>query len=695
MKKIIFFLLLLITTFTLFANSILEKKSSDLIQKLTEDGLTRLALLEVDYFLKKFPNSNQKEKISFQKAQILTKIMQYQASSKILSKLQDHSSEFYKESFFLQAKNYFRQQKLLESLIFFQNTKNNNQDQQYSNFFYQMAIYLFLENLSTAKQLLENIIIKEQYPREKEFLQTLVWHPQKEIEKVWQKTNFNELEKFLFTLISAELYNQEKNIDAALENLFSFYLEEIKSPLISSLLNFFIAKNLYQKTTKEPSSDSLNLAKKFFLQHQQTKFSPLPQSYLYLGNIYAREKKYQLAYQQYNYLLPYVNYTQLFSFVFNFVEISKFLNAPQTAKEILEKTMNNTVEVDKIKILAAKLIGIYLSLGCCEKALFLQNSFKDNTQNLEIGNCYFIKQNYQKAKILLLQTPLTKDTMLKTMSLLAAIFAIEKNEQGLLDYFEKIKPLLNNNFLPLQQSKLNYYYYLENWIAYAKDFEALQNNPAFVPTTKEQKKLAIAYKKTNQKTKLQLLHLKILKTLTSKKEKLELAETLITDYQKQKKYSQIAMIYEVLLADLATQNKPKIELLIAKNYLKAKNITKAQKWFQIVAYRKNTKIFSNYAVFRSEALYFLAERYSAQKKYKSNIAILAPELKKITTKNKWYKKINFSIAGAYSNLQQWNKALKHYKIVAQEKDTKEGKIAHNNSLKIKKFLKEQKKSQPQ
>lgn len=681
--------------FTLFAdNKFLEKKSIDLIQKLTEDNLLNLALLEVDYFFKNFPNSSQKTKIEFQKAKLLTKNMEYKASSKILS-IKNPSSDFYQESLFLQAKNYFYLQNFSDSFIFLQNTTTTPKEAQYSRSFYQIAIYLFLENFPLAKQILENAINKELNLQEQDFYQAIQTKPQKYIADLWQGQNFTELEKFLLTLISIELHKKSQNIKQALEDLFIFHLQKNQSPLVLSLLDFFIAKTLYQEAINEVSSDSITLAENFFLKHQQTKFTALPQSYFYLGNIYTKQKKYDLAYSQYRHLLPYVEYTQLENFVLNFVEISQYLEELQIAKELLEKTINNNIQKNNHKIFIEKLIAIYLSLGYCEKAMIYSQTISslDNSLYPELGHCYFLKKDYQQAKKILLQTLLERNTIAKVSNLLATIFAIEKNEKDFFSYLEKASNDLNGEeFLSLQRSKLVYYHHLGAWTSYQKNFTNLQKNEGFVPSIEEQQKLAESYKKTNQQKKVEELYLKILSQLPSSQEKLEFSKKLVTDYQKKKKYLQIAKVYEVLLKDIVEQNKPKIELLIAKNYLSAKEIPQAQQWFRRVAYRKNIKNYSNYTLLRSESLYYLGEIYSSQKQYKSNIAVLAPELKQITPKNIWYKKLNFSIAGAYSNLQQWNNALKFYKIAAQDKNTKEGKIAHNNILKIQKFLQEQEKN---
>jgi hypothetical protein len=85
----------------------------------------------------------------------------------------------------------------------------------------------------------------------------------------------------------------------------------------------------------------------------------------------------------------------------------------------------------------------------------------------------------------------------------------------------------------------------------------------------------------------------------------------------------------------------------------------------------------------------LGDIYYSQKKYKSVVAILKPEVAKINKKNVWYDSIHFSLAQAYSSLQQWNSALKHYGVIAKKK-TKEGQIARSNSAAIKKFLQQQK-----
>ena len=702
MKQALFIILLFAFYNPLWAAiSFKEKNSLALIEKLSQDSLSHLALLEVEYFLANFPSSSKKKEVKLQQATLLTKITDYQASIQILSglKITEFQKETYEDLVFLQAKNYLFTHDFTQSLIFFQNIAREKQDLYYSNAFYQGIAYLFLGELLLAKQAINNISKINQTKREQQILATInKWSPPENITTILANKNFSQLEKLILTTLFFELELQQKNTKQALEKLFFFNLQNKKSDGIFAIVDFLVGKALYKLAQAQHLEHKiLQEAKQFLVSYQEKHNSPTHQSYFYLGNIYAELGEYDLAYRQYNNLLQYVEYTKLTDFILNYVKLSRFLQKTSLVPEILQKATNNTTELNTKKKFITTLIDFYTAQKVCNKAesyllevASITNSIKNFEGNFILGKCYFEQNEQLKSLHYLEKIPLDYSNAAKITKMIAIILGKQKNKEKFLAYFAPTKDPATKKHQAIQINTLQYYYYAKDWQEFIKNFQALEKTNFFLADFDTKKQLATAYTQNNQQSKATAIYLALLKNNLAPKDTSAIVKKLIQIYQKQKSYAKISEVYKILLEDLAEANKPKTELLIAKNYLAAKKTVLAQKWFRRIAYRKNTATILNYTELQAEAFYYLAGIYSAQKKYKSAITILIPELKRISIKNKWYSRLNFTIAQAYANLQQWKNALKHYKKVTNKKNSKESRIAKGNIKKIQSFLTKQK-----
>ena len=84
MKKLTLSVVVFFWGFSLFAiPSLQEKKSLQLTQKLYEDKLYRLALLEIDWFSTHYPNSSLLAKSLFFQGLTFSKIQENQKSQKV------------------------------------------------------------------------------------------------------------------------------------------------------------------------------------------------------------------------------------------------------------------------------------------------------------------------------------------------------------------------------------------------------------------------------------------------------------------------------------------------------------------------------------------------------------------------------------------------------------------------------------
>ena len=695
MKKIfIFFCIFLLGLNTLFANAKLRaQKSHNLVGTLIADGFPHLAILEIDDFLKNFPQNEKRKDLIWLQAQLFNQLQQYSDSQKTINLLSLENFAFAQTSqiLFLQAKNLFFQQKFSDSLIFLQNLQESPKDA-HSKFFYTFVIYLFLENLSFIQQNIQEVPLNQINAKEKEFFSRIKWNNPESIVKLSELEKWDELEKLVLIILASELENKKKNYQKSLDFL-NFHSQQDNSIFSKYLLNFFIGKNFYQLSLDSSYDNYTKEAQKFLTQYQKESEYPLPQSYLYLGNFYAAKEKYQLAYEQYSNLLPLVEYVKILPFILNYVEISNFLEEYQNTEQILLRTLENNQNLTQKYQLQNKLLELYSKQEKCDAArsILLQNASNNNFVNSKqnqflIGDCYYKKNDFFNAKIHFLSIPLTHALAIKSSRTLVEIFALENDELGFFNYFSQINAS-NKNFLNLEKNKLYYYYIRKNWNSFLNTLTKLEK-AGLVTDIEIKKLLANVYEQKKDKKSALKVNFDLLQQDLTRSEKTILAEKLLLSYKKRKNYTQIAKVYEVLRPDFPSNDKLQIELLIAKNYLLAKKTALALKWFRTVAYRKNIKKFPNYKNLRSEAFYYIGEVYYSQKKYKSALSVLGIDLKRINNKNTWYIKIQLLSAQAYSALKEWKKALQHYAIVAKYK-TPEGKIARNNSQKIKDFLKSQ------
>ena len=128
MKKLTLSVVVFFWGFSLFAiPSLQEKKSLQLTQKLYEDKLYRLALLEIDWFSTHYPNSSLLAKSLFFQGLTFSKIQENQKSQKSLSKNPFYifSSNEQRQIFFTQAINYFFLYELNLSNSFFKLVKTS------------------------------------------------------------------------------------------------------------------------------------------------------------------------------------------------------------------------------------------------------------------------------------------------------------------------------------------------------------------------------------------------------------------------------------------------------------------------------------------------------------------------------------------------------------------------------------------
>ena len=580
MKKILIFfcIFLLLDKDILFANiKIREQQSINLVDILIKDKFPNLAILEIDDFLKNFPQSKKRQDLIWLQARLFHQTQQYNNSQKTINQLSLENLSFLQNQqiLFLQAKNLFFQQKFSDSLIFLQNLQNSPKDN-HSKFFYIFAIYLFLENLSLIQKNIQDNFFNEANTNEKKFFSKIKWNNPEYIVKISKKKNLKELEKLILTILASELENKNKNYQKSLEIL-NFYLLKDNSTFSQSLLKFFIGKNFYQLSLHSTDSHYIEKAKKKFLQYQKESKNPLPQSYLYLGNLYATENKYQFAYEQYNNLLSLVDYVKINSFISNYVKISDFLEKTQNTEQILLRTLENNQNSLQKRQIQSKLLEFYSKQAKCNKARsFLKNVSNDNLKNqFLLANCYYKKNDFRYAKIYYLSIPITHDLAVKSSRNLTKIFALENNKLEFLNYFSQ-NNTNNKNFLKLEESKLYYYYNKKDWISFLNHLKKLEET-GLVMDIETQKLLANVYEKNNNIKSALKTNFDLLQRNLTINEKTALAEKLLSSYKKRKNYIQIAKVYEILRPNIPNDNKLQVELLIAKNYLLAKKIPLAFK----------------------------------------------------------------------------------------------------------------------
>ena len=400
MKKLTLSVVVFFWGFSLFAiPSLQEKKSLQLTQKLYEDKLYRLALLEIDWFSTHYPNSSLLAKSLFFQGLTFSKIQENQKSQKSLSKNPFYifSSNEQRQIFFTQAINYFFLYELNLSNSFFKLVKTSKfksseesesirksestekSDIEIQATYYQILIAVFQGNIDRAKQILKQTPLKIFNKNQKNFLLLLQKKKitLKEFIKILEKNSLQNIQKLALVRFLAEQDFENKNHQTALERYFFFTLlsKNFKEKPLLVYFDFFIGEALYKNSLFESTPQSnilLQEAEIYLTKHNQN----ISQSRLYLANIYASQKKYIASFAQYNLLLENSAYFKNKNLVFNYIQLAQLLKK-DNIKNIVIQAIDSQDSLKDKQELSTQIIEFYQKQKDCALIvrLFVNNKF--------------------------------------------------------------------------------------------------------------------------------------------------------------------------------------------------------------------------------------------------------------------------------------------------------------------------------
>ena len=738
MKKFTLSVVIFFWGFSLFAlPSLQEKKSLQLIQKLYEDKLYRLALLEIDWLSTHYPNSSLLAKSLFFQGLTFSKIQENQKSQKSLSKNPFYlfSSKEQKQIFFTQAINYFFLYELNLSNSFFKLVKTSKfksskesesikksesaekSDMEIQATYYQILIAVFQGDIDRAKQILKQTSFKIFNKNQKNFLLLLQKKKitLKEFIKILDKNSLQNIQKLALVRFLAEQDFENKNHQTALERYFFFTLlsKNFEEKPLLVYLDFFIGEALYKNSLFAATYQS-DLLEEQLVQEAKIYFTKnnhnIIHSRLYLANIYAYQKQYSKSFDEYNLLLKDSAYFKNKDLIFNYIQLSQLLKKDKTESIFIQAIESKNSLKDKQE-LSLQVIEFYQKQKNCSLIvkLFIENEFSplklDETlqakENFSTGKCYLERKQFQKSFSYFIKIPFhLTEIILPTSALVSQALGNLKKEKENLKFFQKLQSFAKDTDFgkteqkQIKQNSLLYYYYAKEWKKFVqKQIKYFSTKESTPKDWRNWELLAISQTELEQNPQALKSYQNAFSLVRDTAHKIRLAQKIILIHKSKKEHSKIANIYEQLLETIPQENQLAIKLTIAKNYFQDKRIYQAKKWLLEIVKKPEIikkpqqKLTSKEKNFYFEANYFLAEIWIAQNQAAKAISILTDTAKLTTIDNKWYRLMHYRLGKIYRYQKNWQLALKHYQFVANtKKNSPEKKDAIIRVKAIKKLL---------